>query len=157
MGWGGMGFGGRGAGSKHAINILSIRTHYHACTFHFADICVGFQQLRKIRGFPTPPMQTPLHFYLHPPHPPMPPHPTPPHPTPLPGLDGRPAAGVCLRAPGFKMLNWSSEGFIERLCSDPQAYTWNGLRLQPAFQSVRRSRPGRLAGSLIPSHGNIFD
>lgn len=72
-GWGVMGFGGgavggRGAGSKHAINILSIRTHYHACTFHFADICVGFQQLRKIRGFPTPPMQTPLSLHPTPPH-----------------------------------------------------------------------------------------
>lgn len=75
--------GGRGAGSKHAINILSIRTHYHACTFHFADICVGFQQLRKIRGFPTPPMQTPLS-----PHPTSP-LPSLPNPPPGPGRPTR--------------------------------------------------------------------
>lgn len=53
------------------------------------------------------------------------------------------------------MVNWSSEGFIERLSYDPQAYTWNGLRLQPGSKAAR-SRPSASQTS-NPLHGNIFD
>lgn len=59
--------------------------------------------------------------------------------------------GGCLRElkVGFKMVNWSSEGFIGELsfcCMlfqpfDPQAHTWYWVRLQPGSKACR-SRPG---------------
>lgn len=118
----------------------STLAHFISLTFVRA-----FQQLRKIRGFPTPSRcEDPS------PRPPAPTGSSTPHkpqPTsPLPGLEGPTRCRrFCLRAPGFKTVNWSSEGFIERLSSDPQAYTWNGLRLQPAFpkRSQVKTRPPR--------------